>query len=545
MIGSRLGNWILDSELGRGGMGTVYLAHDAEQPERLAAVKVLAGELTTHAGSVHRFQREIEVLSKLNHPNIVRLFDSGTYEGLLYYVMEYVQGNDFADLLEDQERLEWPEVLGVAIQVCGALKHAHDHGVIHRDLKPSNLMRTPEGVVKLADFGVAHVFAGKHLTRTGAVVGTAEYLSPEQAEGKPATKRSDLYSLGCVLYTFLCGKNPFAGDNVVDLLHKHRYAQFDPPAKLVRDLPHELDEIICQLLEKDPAKRPPDAGILQRRLEALRAKLEHRGDPTQDAVVAESTQIIDTLSGLSEGPFRERGEGPATLMSRLLRKELDQQNHGGPVRQLLNRPTVIILLLLVCAVPVCWKLWPTDPEKQYLKGQSLLESDNPEDWTEGWELIQKAQPRLPEGAHAADIARYQQKVEEYQAARRASWQGERLSEAQWFYQQGVRQRQQGQNAQAKETWRNLVRSFRDVPAERRWVRLAEKQLEKDNAPADARRFEAAHQALEQARRLRADGQTDEADALCAALEQLYRDDPSARDLLEEVRREKMGSGTRD
>jgi len=178
--------------LGHGGMGQVYLGHDADHPERQAAVKVLARELTTHSGAVSRFEREIDVLRTLQHPNIVRLYESGTYEELLYYVMEYIEGHDFADLLEQQGRLPWEEVLGAAIAVCGALKHAHDHGVIHRDLKPSNLLRGSDGRIKLTDFGVAHVFAGKHLTRAGTVIGTAEYLSPEQAAGKPATRRSDL-----------------------------------------------------------------------------------------------------------------------------------------------------------------------------------------------------------------------------------------------------------------------------------------------------------------------------------------------------------------
>src|SRR5262249_12700443 len=150
-----------------------------------------------------------------------------------------------------------------------------------------------DGRLKLTDFGIAHVFAEKHLTRTGAVVGTAEYLSPEQAEGKPATPRSDLYSLGCVLYTLLCGRTPFRGQNVMDLLHKHRYAQFDPARKIIPDLPAEIDEVVCQLLEKDPEKRPPDAGILQRRLETLRRKLGQHGDRTRDAIISEPTRPGD------------------------------------------------------------------------------------------------------------------------------------------------------------------------------------------------------------------------------------------------------------
>src|SRR5258708_39888163 len=136
--------------------------------------------------------------------------------------MEIIEGENFAELLIKQGRMPWPEVLDMATQVCPALKHAHDRGIIHRDLKPSNLMRTPDGTVKLADFGIARVFSGHHLTATGAVVGTAEYLSPEQSAGKLATKRSDLYSLGVVLYTLLTGRPVFKGSSMVDLLHKHR-----------------------------------------------------------------------------------------------------------------------------------------------------------------------------------------------------------------------------------------------------------------------------------------------------------------------------------
>src|SRR6185312_13743536 len=151
-----------------------------------------------------------------------------------------VEGQNLEDLLLEHKRLGWKEVLDIALQVCPALKHVHDHGIIHRDIKPPNLLRTPAGRIKLTDFGIAKVFASTHLTATGGVVGTAEFLSPEQASGKPVTKRSDLYSFGVVLYTLVTGRTPFEGPTFLDLLHKHRYAQFDKPQRLVPELPYEI-----------------------------------------------------------------------------------------------------------------------------------------------------------------------------------------------------------------------------------------------------------------------------------------------------------------
>jgi tetratricopeptide (TPR) repeat protein len=539
MIGSRLGRWVVDRELGRGGMGCVYLAHDADEPGHLAAVKVLAAELTTHAGAVHRFQREIDVLRTLDHPNIVHLLDSGTHQGLFYYVMDFVEGRDFAELLDESGRLPWADVLDIAVQVCGALKHAHDHGVIHRDLKPSNLMRGSDGRVRLTDFGIALVFADKHLTRPGAVVGTAEYLSPEQAEGKPATPRSDLYSLGCVLYTLLCGRNPFLGENVIDLLHKHRYGLFDPPRAVVPELPREFDELICQLMEKEPEKRPPDAGVLQRRLLVLQKKLVNRREQTVEAIVSEPTLPGETLQGLDDGVGPGRGEGPATLMSRLMRKELEAQNRGGPIRQFLNRPPVLVTLFLLCAGILAWNFWPDDPEKRYQEARPLLESDDPEDWATGWEQIQGVRDKLRDGPHAADVAGYEKKIADYQEAREAARRSDHLGEAQWFYQEGLRLRQQGRPDEARQTWQCLVRAFRGVPAERSWVSLAEKELAKEGGADDAHRWDAARQALERTRQLRAEGKGQEADEVLAALEELYRDDPSAKEILAEVRRQKQ------
>lgn len=529
MIGSRLGPWLLDSELGKGGMGCVYLARD-NQGQR-AAVKLLAAELTTSAGAVSRFLREISVLRKLDHPNIVRLFDSGEHQGRLYYVMEYIAGEDYFELLRRHTRLPWPEVLALALDISAALKHAHNQGVIHRDIKPSNLIRTPDGRVKLTDFGVAHVFSEEHITRPGAVVGTAEYLSPEQASGKPASPRSDLYSLGVVLYTLLTGRNPFVGPNIVDILHKHRYAQFDRPSKYVPDLPPDLDELVCQLMAKEPEKRPPDAGVLGRRLQAVQARTGRKSDATDPVVSTQPTHAGSATVMSEEEAAARRGEGEATLVSRFVRRELEAQNRGGPVRQFINRPAVLVTLFLACLGTLVWTFWPLGPDQLFARGAVLMTTDPEEAWER---YFDKLESKYPDHPYGREVAEFRRQRDEQRANRGRARQG-RFSEAQWFYQQGLRQRQQGDVAAARATWSNLVRAFRGVEAEEKWVQLAEKELAVTEPPKDEGRWAGVRAALDRAQELRREGKDQEAQEIVEALKELYRGDSSIRPILDEER----------
>ena len=259
MIGDRLGKWAIFKELGRGGMGRVYLAQE-ELTGKHAALKILAAELAQEVGFLHRFQREIETLSQARPSQYCTLLRIGLRERPLLLRDGICRGPEPGTASRKaRQRFPWQDVLNIAMQVAPALRHVHDHGIIHRDIKPSNLILNTAGDIKLTDFGIAKVFASNHLTATGGIVGTAEFLSPEQAAGKLVGKRSDLYCLGCVLYMLLTGRTPFTGNSYVELLHKHRYGQFDRPLKFVPDLPVEIDEMVCQLLEKDPDKRPRDA----------------------------------------------------------------------------------------------------------------------------------------------------------------------------------------------------------------------------------------------------------------------------------------------
>ncbi|MFM7151866.1 MAG: serine/threonine protein kinase, partial [Gemmataceae bacterium] len=432
MIGTRLGGWSIEKELGRGGMGTVYLARkcqDQEGPD-IAAIKVLAAELAVEVGFQQRFQREITILRQLDHPNIIRLYQSGSDQQRFWYAMELIDGESYEDIRGRWQRLPWKEVLEIAWQITPALKHAHDRGVIHRDLKPSNLLRHEDGSVKLTDFGIASLFASPHLTVTGGVIGTPEYLSPEQASGKPVTRKSDLYSLGVVLYTLVTGRTPFSGDQV-HLLHKHQYGQVEKPSRIVPDLHPEFEEIILQLLEKDPGKRPPDASILFKKLDSLKKKLQRQ---TQAGGIA--TKV--------EGLVRNR-EGPATLMSRLMRQELESQNRPGPIGRFINHPAVLVSLFLLCMGILGYTFWPKSPAYLFEKGSALMASDNPEDWENAWyKYLGPLEEKVPDNEHQAELAAFKEKLEaarrQKAAESRARW-NSRMGEAEWFYFQGLRARQ--------------------------------------------------------------------------------------------------------
>lgn len=527
MIGEQLGAWTIDRELGRGGMGRVYLAHAADG--RQSAIKVLAAELAQEKGFLQRFEREIDILARLHHPNIVRFYESGSQDGHFYYAMEYIEGESFEQLLQARGKLPWPEVLDAALQICPALKHAHDQGVVHRDIKPPNLLRTSTGVVKLTDFGIAKVFAGKQLTSTGGVVGTAEYLSPEQASGKPATKRSDLYSFGVVMYTLLVGHPPFQGQTSTDLLHKHLYAQFDRPRKLVPEIPRELDDVVCQLLEKDPARRPPDGMVLHRQLDSIRRRIERKTEPQVPARPADPA----VAEQLADNP------GPATLMSRLVRQELDRQNAPTVVSQWLNRPWILVPLFLICVSVLGWTFWPRprpSAQERFEAAAALMASEDPDDWRRAWrEQVEPLQRDDPGHPYQAEIEGWRQRIDDQEALARALKGVQRqgpLSEAQRFYERGLRLCQEGDPESAAALWRNLVTAFRGVASEEHWVRLAEEGLRRLGDRAQATRDPAIlRTALDRAQKEKG---ADEARRVRSALQELYKQDPWGRQALDQI-----------
>lgn len=253
-------------------MGAVYLGTDERTGESVA-VKVLTPALVEHETFRERFKAEIASLEKLRHPNIVQLFGYGEQDQYLYYAMELVDGTSLQDELSASRRFDWREVVRLGVDICRALKHAHDHGIIHRDIKPANLLLTSEEQIKLSDFGIAKLFGNTHMTADGGILGTADYMSPEQAMGQPATPRCDIYSLGSVLYALLAGRPPFVGKSLPEVIHKLRYDAPYPVRRFAPDTPEALEQLLESLLSKDPQDRVPTAIALAHRLQQIRDAL--------------------------------------------------------------------------------------------------------------------------------------------------------------------------------------------------------------------------------------------------------------------------------
>lgn len=525
MIGERLGKWMIFKELGRGGMGHVYLARD-EVAGTEAALKVLAAELAMDPGFLQRFHREIESLSRLDHPNIVRFIEAGLENGHHFYAMEYVEGESLEAILMERGKLPWPEVLDIAAQLAPALRHVHDHGIIHRDIKPPNILRTPEGKIKLTDFGIAKVFACRHLTATGGVIGTAEYISPEQAAGKVVGKRSDLYCLGAVLYTLLTGRPPFVGNNHLELLHKHRYGQFDRPARIVPAIPLELDELVCQLLAKEPDERPRDCHVFGKQVDAIRRKLERKSNKTE---AGQRDELTHADNRGDPADFADL-PGPATLMSRLVRSELQRQQQGGPVARFFNRAWVLASLLALCIGIIVWTFWPLSEQQLFEHGEQLMKSGELHDMERAWrEYFEPLESRFPDHPYQEHLAKYRLALDSARAPYPC--------EAQRFYQQGELLRQQGNLAGAAQVWRNLVVAFEGVEPAKDWVLRAERGLiELEKGAENQDRFKEVRPSLERAAALHRQGKRAQAERIWTALEALYRDDPGAAELRAEIGR---------
>lgn len=462
MIGARVGNWYVEAEAGRGPGGVVYRAKSYADGAP-AAVKLL-----DDPGLAPKLAAELLSLRRLDHPNVTRYLDSGTHAGRPYIASEWVDGTDAAKLLAGGRR-PWPEVLSVAVQVARALKHGHNRNVLHRDLKPAHLMLTADGTVKLLAFGLARVVP-PHLGPTPAL-GSAAYLPPETAGGKPPTRRSDFYALGGLLYTLATGRPPFTAGSLVELTHKQCYALPERPGMVVPDLPPELDEFVCGLLAKDPARRPATAQNVLDDLERLRGKLERQG-----AAVAWPAKLKPDTAEMAPLPANLAAAPPDS-----------GEFEAAPRRWWARRPVVAgaVVLLVGLAAALSFAV----------AGRSSDEDD-----------LRRA---VAEGAKVGP-----------------------RSEAERGYRRGLELARLGEVAAARRTWRAVATAFAAIPSEARWVELSRAGLAAaDGKPARGFDRRALDSALAHAKGLTGA----DADAVLDALEELARDDPAAAEQVRAAR----------
>jgi serine/threonine-protein kinase len=261
------GRYLIEDTLGHGGMAVVYLARDAEL-DRPVALKVLAENLGGDGEVRERFVREARLAARLSHPNVVHVFDAGEDDGRPFIVMEYVPGETLARVLERRRKLPSPEAAALAAQAARGLQHAHSAELVHRDVKPQNLLLRDDGVLKIADFGIARALGSSRLTQLGTVLGTASYIAPEQALGEEVGPPADIYSLGAVLYQLLTGRPPYEVESLAELAEQHRSGTIVPVRDLEPSVPSDIEAVVMRCLARDPTFRPSSADELVNALAA-------------------------------------------------------------------------------------------------------------------------------------------------------------------------------------------------------------------------------------------------------------------------------------
>ncbi len=317
--------------LGVGTVGTIYRAVD-RRTEQPVAIKKLHPTVSADRLIRARFRREMLILDRLHHPNIIRYYGGGEDGNLLYYVMELVEGGTVKELLQTKGPLPWKAVAEIGRQLCSALQFAHNHGVIHRDLKPGNLFLTTDGQVKLGDFGIARDLEHTDITSSGMTVGTHAYMAPEQIRGDVTISgKADLYSLGCCLFEMLTGQTPFVGDNFAHLFEQHLRSEPPDVRQFLPDCPAELNSTIRQMLAKEPEDRPFNARQIQ-------------------AVMLRLVDSIEPSDAIANQPADVGSEHVTSRGRELLQLRIQQRLHGEPAEKVSWLRLVTAVGLIVAAI---------------------------------------------------------------------------------------------------------------------------------------------------------------------------------------------------
>jgi len=470
MIGTTLGKYRIEAQVSSGGMGTVYRATHAETGQ-VAAVKVLQQAFATDRSFLQRFNREVLALQKVQHPNVVRIFDVGSEGDLHFYAMEYLP-QSLTDRLRSGP-IGLPQALRVASQVARGLAAVHAAGVRHRDVKPSNILFDPEGGAKVADFGIAKLSDATRVTQTGVIVGTPAYMAPEQVDDVSAGPRADVYALGIVLYEMIVGRPPFDGPTTLDILRKHRYTLPESPKSFKPDIPAALAHLIMGMLAKHPSKRPDTMAMVADALDHIAENIA--AEPTRPSLGSRGRE-------LSPAEAVERYERAAAGVARWTRRAT-------------ALVAAALLAYLAYKAVAYWLLTPAD----YWREAEALEAGDKARAASRYDALVRRFPDAPEAAKARarlDAIREEERQQQAKIAPRGGGDAAiRAQIAYLHYRRGEKQAEAGELEHARRIYRMVREVFSDTP----WGARADSRLQdldlrlprppeppppKENAPAE-------------------------------------------------------------
>ena len=377
-VGKRLdGRYEIKEKIGVGGMAVVYKAHD-NQENRTVAIKILKEEFISNEEFLRRFKNESKAIAMLSHPNIVKVFDVSFGDLIQYIVMEYIEGITLKEFIESQGSLRWKDAVHFTLQILKGLQHAHDKGIVHRDVKPQNIMVLPDGTIKVTDFGIARFARSEQRTITDKAIGSVHYISPEQARGEMTDKKTDIYSVGVILYEMLTGKLPFQADSAVSVAIMQLQREPQRPTELNGSIPIGLEQITMHAMQKNAERRYQSAA------EMLCDLVQFKKDP---AITFDYSYFVDDSPTKFVGGIDERDNKPVQAED-----EADLKEKSNTIPVLAGIAVTLVIAIIVLAllfVPKLFKSTGTEIACPDFVGKTLEEIKNNTEYTENFTFEEK------------------------------------------------------------------------------------------------------------------------------------------------------------
>jgi serine/threonine protein kinase len=550
LTGQTIGSFYIERILGKGAMGAVYLGKHKEKGLLFAIKVVDPGKKEATPLMLQRFEREIGLLKRFNHKNIVKFRDAGVHNGLRYYAMEYVEGETLEAVLAKKDRLSVSQACQLIWQLCDALEEMHSEGVVHRDLKPANVMIDKTTTVKLTDLGIAkdtsQVFNSK-LTEADTTVGTVAYMAPEQLAGKELTRRSDLYSMGIMFYQMLTGRLPFTGRTVYEYINQRQAGAFPRASAINTKIPLELDELVTELMKQNPDERPRDARVVQQRIKEIADK-SRQGTLTKTAGI-DNEELASTEE--MKAPPNKLWKATSSVASSIagsITGSGSRKKKKASNEPFWESPVFLVGMLLLTIVGVWWAIQPAGEDKLFANGKELMQSNYRADWdTANEKYFTPLLERFPESRYKAEILDFRDQILITDCEKKVEW-AHRIGKLQDGASEGFRKYFEAHSlgllvnkTLANEQFKAIATLFENDPKERGWALLARKQLVDDarevvpDAQRETAKRDAVKDGIAKADQLRKDGKVPDYFRVADSILSLYGSDPEVADLVKQLR----------